>query len=155
MNTDSLEAHWFEPRSSTTMKGWSLVLAALAFTLLLLSSSEAKAEVNSLPLRVRSSSHQALKDLRGHGKDLAKQVESCFRAIPPSNSNPTQNKINKRRASFHRVRCRCFIIDPSTPTCPSTQSFHFFQLHLQTNQHHNITIQPKKKIAIAIPNPLS
>ncbi|ESW07355.1 hypothetical protein PHAVU_010G122900 [Phaseolus vulgaris] len=74
------------------MKGWSLPLAPLAFTLLLLSTSDATAEVTSLPLRVRSPSHQALKDLRGHRRDLPKQVESCFRAIPPSNSNPTQNK---------------------------------------------------------------
>ncbi|QCE02449.1 hypothetical protein DEO72_LG8g461 [Vigna unguiculata] len=79
------------------MKGWSFVLSTLAFTLLLLlllssSSSEAKAEVNSFSLRVKSPSHQPLKDLQGQRKDLSKQVESCFRAIPPSNSNPTQNK---------------------------------------------------------------
>lgn len=76
--------------SSTKMKVWSL-LAALAFTLLLVVSST---EVNySLTFRVKSSSHQALKDLRGHRKDPSKQVvESCFRAIPPSKSNPTQNK---------------------------------------------------------------
>jgi len=75
------------------MKNWSLVLATtLAFTLLLLSTSDAKAEANSLPLRVSSPSHEAPKDLRGHRKDLQKQMESCFRAIPPSNSNPTQNK---------------------------------------------------------------
>ncbi|KAG5008972.1 hypothetical protein JHK87_017487 [Glycine soja] len=75
--------------STTTMKAWSLVLAALAFTLLVVSSTE----VNySLIFRVKSSSHQALKDLRGHRKDPSKQVESCFRAITPSKSNPTQNK---------------------------------------------------------------
>nr|KYP43635.1 hypothetical protein KK1_034915 [Cajanus cajan] len=74
------------------MKAWSLVLAALALTLLLLSSTEARIEVYSLPFRVSSSSHQALKDLRAHRKVPSKQVDSCFRAIPPSKSNPTQNK---------------------------------------------------------------
>ncbi|RDX75486.1 hypothetical protein CR513_44624, partial [Mucuna pruriens] len=59
------------------MKAWSLVLSALAFTLLLLSltESEAKAEVYSLPLRVRSSSHQAFKHLRAHTKYPSKQDE--------------------------------------------------------------------------------
>ncbi|KAG5021641.1 hypothetical protein JHK85_017983 [Glycine max] len=91
------------------MKAWSLVLAALAFTLLVVSSTE----VNySLIFRVKSSSHQALKDLRGHRKDPSKQVES---------------------SSFQRVRCCCSIIDPYTPTCltfPVT-------VRLQTHQRYN------------------
>ncbi|KAK7349346.1 hypothetical protein VNO77_06650 [Canavalia gladiata] len=74
------------------MKAWPIALVALAFILLLLSSSEAKGEVYSVPLRVSSSSHQALKDLQARRNSPSNQVDSCFRAIPPSKSNPSQNK---------------------------------------------------------------
>ncbi|CAJ1976063.1 unnamed protein product [Sphenostylis stenocarpa] len=79
------------------MKSRSLALAALAVTLslLLLSwSTRARAEVfpsihvHSWPSSKPSSSRHA------HRKNLSKQLYSSFRRIPPSKSNPTQNKFN-------------------------------------------------------------
>ncbi|PSS18151.1 Tyrosine recombinase [Actinidia chinensis var. chinensis] len=35
---------------------------------------------------------QALKDFQPDGKERYKKVDSSFRTIPPSRSNPTQNK---------------------------------------------------------------
>ncbi|KMT04729.1 hypothetical protein BVRB_7g169100 [Beta vulgaris subsp. vulgaris] len=37
-------------------------------------------------------SSQSLKHLRSHEKNPSKNVDSSFRRIPPSRSNPTQNK---------------------------------------------------------------
>nr|KYP72024.1 hypothetical protein KK1_011311 [Cajanus cajan] len=84
------------------MKSWSiLALPALALTislLLLTWSTRAKAElfpsiqVHSWPLSKTSSSRHRQVDLRAHRKNLSKRVESSFRRIPPSKSNPTQNK---------------------------------------------------------------
>ncbi|KAK7338198.1 hypothetical protein VNO77_18800 [Canavalia gladiata] len=85
------------------MKCWSIALATLALALsLLLStcSTRAKAavfpsiEAHSWPLSKTSSSRHSLADLRAHRKNLSKQVDSSFRRIPPSKSNPTQNKFN-------------------------------------------------------------
>ncbi|KAL5156299.1 hypothetical protein HKD37_19G055189 [Glycine soja] len=83
------------------MKSWSIALTTLALTLSLLSltwSTRAKAEVlpsiqvDSWPSSKTSSSRHALIDLHAHRKNLSKQVDSSFRRIPPSKSNPTQNK---------------------------------------------------------------
>ncbi|XP_054781020.1 uncharacterized protein LOC129288459 [Prosopis cineraria] len=83
-----------------TMKcPWSTPLAALALTLSLLLSawsagvkSEAlpSKEVNSLRLSKTSSSQAA------HRKNPSSRqmVNSCFKRIPPSKSNPTQNKFD-------------------------------------------------------------
>ncbi|KAG5044545.1 hypothetical protein HKD37_03G008985 [Glycine soja] len=76
-----------------TMKSWSIALTALAL-LLLTWSTRAKAEflpsiqVHSWPSSKTSSSRHA------HRKNLSKQLDSSFRRIPPSKSNPTQNKFN-------------------------------------------------------------
>lgn len=93
-----------KPKFSTTMKFWSKALAAIALTLSLLSSTwctgnrvevHPSKEVYSKPLiTVSSSSHQALQDLQARRKNPSNsnKVDSSLRAIPPSNSNPTQNK---------------------------------------------------------------
>ncbi|KAL1350242.1 hypothetical protein AAHE18_06G010500 [Arachis hypogaea] len=83
------------------MKGWSLPLATLALvlSLLLSASSRAKAEVppsrqvRSLSLSKTSSSPQPPRDLPPR-KSRSKQLDSSLRRIPPSKSNPTQNKFN-------------------------------------------------------------
>lgn len=85
------------------MKGWSRVLAALALSLSLLLSSLpyggpaaarplAKTLSSSASRSSTASSSQAIKDLQADKKNSYKQVDSCFRKIPPSTSNPTQNK---------------------------------------------------------------
>ncbi|XP_028752161.1 uncharacterized protein LOC114711960 [Neltuma alba] len=87
------------PTITNTMKCLrSRPLAALALTLSLLLSTwsprvKSKAipskEVNSLPLGKTSSSQAAQR------KNPSRQVvDSCFRRIPPSKSNPTQNKFD-------------------------------------------------------------
>ncbi|QCE13393.1 hypothetical protein DEO72_LG11g386 [Vigna unguiculata] len=79
------------------MKNWSPALGALALTLSLLLltwSTRARAEVfptvrvHSWPSSKTSSYRQV------HRKNLSKQFASSFRRIPPSKSNPTQNKFN-------------------------------------------------------------
>ncbi|KAL2336340.1 hypothetical protein Fmac_010786 [Flemingia macrophylla] len=79
MNTDSLEPNWLE--------GSQLMPQAPHYKVL--HYNEGMVLGTGCPC---SSSHQALKDLRAHRKIPSKQVHSCFRAIPPSKSNPTQNK---------------------------------------------------------------
>ncbi|KAF7843692.1 Transmembrane protein [Senna tora] len=88
------------------MKGffWSRALAAFALTLSLLLSTWSprvksqvfppiEKQVQSLPLSKTSSfSHAAAN--RKKKKNPSKQVESCFRRIPPTRSNPTQNKFD-------------------------------------------------------------
>ncbi|KAK3025127.1 hypothetical protein RJ639_043909 [Escallonia herrerae] len=43
-----------------------------------------------------ASSSQTLRDVQADKKDPMKQVDSSFRKIPPSRSNPTQNKCEYR-----------------------------------------------------------
>ena len=83
------------------MKAWFIALTALVLALSMLSSTwstsvkakvQPSTEMYSLGLSKSSSSHQAIRDLQAQRKNPSKQVESCFRAIPPSKSNPTQNK---------------------------------------------------------------
>ncbi|MED6204749.1 hypothetical protein PIB30_011721 [Stylosanthes scabra] len=85
------------------MKGWSLPLAALALVLSLLLSVSSRVKAEALPSRqvrslsirkASSSSLQAPRDLFTHQKNPSKQLDSSFRRIPPSKSNPTQNKFN-------------------------------------------------------------
>ncbi|KAH7546990.1 hypothetical protein FEM48_Zijuj01G0259600 [Ziziphus jujuba var. spinosa] len=87
------------------MKGWSRVLAALAISLSLLLSSLpyggratarplAKMLSSSASRSSAASSSKSFKDLQADRKNPYKQVDSCFRRIPPSTSNPTQNKSN-------------------------------------------------------------
>ncbi|KAG6668987.1 hypothetical protein I3843_01G203500 [Carya illinoinensis] len=80
------------------MKSWSRALAALTFALSLLSFLWPGGAGDNRPLTQGSSfsgsSSQALKDLQGDRKNPYKQVDSCFRKIPPSTSNPIQNKSN-------------------------------------------------------------
>ncbi|KAK7285693.1 hypothetical protein RJT34_20471 [Clitoria ternatea] len=79
------------------MKSWSISVAAFAFTLLLLSSTlstRVNIKVHSRLLSKTTSSHRALVDFRTHRKNLSKRVDSSFRRIPPSKSNPTQNNFN-------------------------------------------------------------
>ncbi|KAK4269005.1 hypothetical protein QN277_022215 [Acacia crassicarpa] len=80
---------------------WSRPLAALALTLSLLlslstwSPTRVKSEtlppnkVNSLPLS-KTSSSQAAAQRKNPSRQVV--VDSSFRTIPPSKSNPTQNK---------------------------------------------------------------
>ncbi|XP_018850556.1 uncharacterized protein LOC109013067 [Juglans regia] len=81
------------------MKAWSRAMAALTFALSLLSllwPGGAKGDNRQLTKgsSFSGSSSQALKDLQGDRKNPYKQVDSCFRKIPPSTSNPIQNKSN-------------------------------------------------------------
>ncbi|KAJ0075863.1 hypothetical protein Patl1_33865 [Pistacia atlantica] len=80
----------------TTMKPYSI---AMAFVLLLLSLilstwlSRAQAEGRPVAkVSTMATSSQALKDLQADKKHPFKKVDSSFRRIPPSTSNPTQNK---------------------------------------------------------------
>ncbi|KAL2234851.1 UNVERIFIED_CONTAM: hypothetical protein Sindi_1217300 [Sesamum indicum] len=45
------------------------------------------------PLVASPSSSQTLKDLHDREKSPYKKMKSSFRRIPPSRSNPTQNKL--------------------------------------------------------------
>ncbi|CAL8130830.1 unnamed protein product [Prunus armeniaca] len=85
------------------MKTWSRVLAALALALsMVLSTWPDIATAQARPLTSASaskkaasaSSSQGLEDLEAKKKNPYKQVGSSFRRIPPSTSNPTQNKSN-------------------------------------------------------------
>ncbi|KAL9314972.1 hypothetical protein ACSQ67_020424 [Phaseolus vulgaris] len=77
------------------MKSWFPALAAFALTLSLLLltwSTRATAEVFPT-IQVHSwPSSQTSSSLHAHRKNLSKQLDSSFRRIPPSKSNPTQNK---------------------------------------------------------------
>ncbi|KAL5822256.1 hypothetical protein ACOSQ3_020162 [Xanthoceras sorbifolium] len=84
------------------MKAYSIALAVLVLLLSLILSTwlnRAQAEGRPVPQQVRSSSlssmassSQAFKDLQADKKHPFKKVDSSFRRIPPSTSNPTQNK---------------------------------------------------------------
>ncbi|ONI15212.1 hypothetical protein PRUPE_3G030800 [Prunus persica] len=87
------------------MKTWSRVLAALALALsMVLSTWPDIATAQARPLTSASasaskkaasaSSSQGLEDLEAKKKNPYMQVGSSFRRIPPSTSNPTQNKSN-------------------------------------------------------------
>ncbi|KAG2702245.1 hypothetical protein I3760_06G081400 [Carya illinoinensis] len=78
------------------MKSCHRALAALTFALSLLSLLCPGGAGDNRRLTQGSSfsgsSSQALKDLQEDRKNPYKQVDSCFRKIPPSTSNPIQNK---------------------------------------------------------------
>ncbi|PQQ09256.1 uncharacterized protein Pyn_34796 [Prunus yedoensis var. nudiflora] len=66
------------------MKTWSRVLAALALALSMVLSTWPDI----------AAAQARLEDLEAKKKNPYKQVGSSFRRIPPSTSNPTQNKSN-------------------------------------------------------------
>ncbi|KAG8643171.1 hypothetical protein MANES_11G012400v8 [Manihot esculenta] len=85
------------------MKRYSTILAALALLLtIFLSGWPNKAQAEGRPIPQASSSStstsfmastsQAFRDIPVAEKNPFKQVDSSFRKIPPSTSNPTQNK---------------------------------------------------------------
>ncbi|XP_062155528.1 uncharacterized protein LOC133863555 [Alnus glutinosa] len=81
------------------MKAWCRALAAITVALSLISlfwPNGAQAHARPFPHAppFSESSSQALKDLQADRKNPDKQLDSCFRRIPPSTSNPIQNKFN-------------------------------------------------------------
>ncbi|XWS16100.1 hypothetical protein CRYUN_Cryun34aG0056600 [Craigia yunnanensis] len=83
------------------MKAYTLAPTVLTLLLsVLLSTWVNKAQVEARPIRQghsssvssNGSSSQALGDLQAEKKNPQKQVDSSFRRIPPSTSNPIQNK---------------------------------------------------------------
>ncbi|XVF27155.1 hypothetical protein REPUB_Repub14bG0082200 [Reevesia pubescens] len=87
------------------MKAYTLALTVLTLLLSVLLSAwvnKAQAEARPIPQAHSSSvssngkgsSSQALGDLQADKKKPQKQVDSSFRKIPPSTSNPIQNKSN-------------------------------------------------------------
>ncbi|KAK6284236.1 hypothetical protein POUND7_003188 [Theobroma cacao] len=85
------------------MKAYTLALTFLTLLLSLLLSSWANtAQAEARPIRHpqsssvsgKASSSQALGDLQADKIIPRTQVDSSFRRIPPSNSNPIQNKSN-------------------------------------------------------------
>ncbi|XVF25300.1 hypothetical protein REPUB_Repub13aG0201500 [Reevesia pubescens] len=87
------------------MKAFTLALTVLSLLLSLLLSTWANtAQAEARPIRQahssamsskgKGSSSQALGDLQADKKNPEKQVNSSFQRIPPSNSNPIQNKSN-------------------------------------------------------------
>ncbi|KAJ4834583.1 hypothetical protein Tsubulata_040729, partial [Turnera subulata] len=80
------------------MKAYSMALAVLALLLsLVLSAWINRAQAEGRPVKSpasfkTSTSQHATMDLRADKKNPFKKVESSFRRIPPSTSNPTQNK---------------------------------------------------------------
>ncbi|KAJ4827601.1 hypothetical protein Tsubulata_026407 [Turnera subulata] len=86
------------------MKAYSMALAVLALLLsLVLSAWINRAQAEGRPVKSpasfsvsdkTSTSQHATKDLRVDKKNPFKKAESSFRRIPPSTSNPTQNKCS-------------------------------------------------------------
>ncbi|XVE88550.1 hypothetical protein DITRI_Ditri19aG0078000 [Diplodiscus trichospermus] len=83
------------------MKAYTLTLTVLTLLLsVLLSDWVNKAEARPIRLAHSSSvsskgsSSQALGDLQAGDKNPQKQVHSSVRRVPPSTSNPIQNKSN-------------------------------------------------------------
>ncbi|KAB2613150.1 hypothetical protein D8674_035466 [Pyrus ussuriensis x Pyrus communis] len=86
------------------MKRWSRILAALALAISMIFSTWpniATAEARPLASASAAASKaafstlsQVLKDLEAGKKNPNKQIGSSFRRIPPSTSNPTQNRYN-------------------------------------------------------------
>ncbi|XVF74221.1 hypothetical protein PTKIN_Ptkin13bG0093100 [Pterospermum kingtungense] len=78
------------------MKAHTLALTLLAVLLSVLLSTwvNSKAHAEARPIRQAqsSSSSQALGDLQADKKIPQKKVDSSFRRVPPSTSNPIQNK---------------------------------------------------------------
>ncbi|XP_022715374.1 uncharacterized protein LOC111274752 [Durio zibethinus] len=74
------------------------VLTLLLSVLLSTSVDKAQAEARSIPqahsssVPTKGSSSQALGDLQANKKIPQKQVDTSVRRIPPSTSNPIQNK---------------------------------------------------------------
>ena len=99
----SLHLHFTEKKYplKRIMKAWSRVLAAIALSIsLILSSLPCGSRAVARPIAKgqsssaskTASSSQAAGDLKASRKTPYKQLGSCFRRIPPSTSNPTQNK---------------------------------------------------------------
>lgn len=92
----------FQHKTQIMNKAYTLALTVLAVLLSLLLStsclSKAQAEGRSIPhpssvsSKVSSKSSQVLGDLQAEKKHPQKQVDSSFRRVPPSTSNPIQNK---------------------------------------------------------------
>ncbi|KAJ4717703.1 Transmembrane protein [Melia azedarach] len=83
------------------MKAYSIALAALVLMLsLILSTWLNKAQAEGRPMASSSSvsamapSSQAFENLHRDEKHPFEKVNSSFRRIPPSISNPIQNKFN-------------------------------------------------------------
>ncbi|GLT46193.1 hypothetical protein SLA2020_199670 [Shorea laevis] len=83
------------------MKAYSIAMAVLVVLLSILMSTwlnRAQVEgrpvpqVQSLSASSTRSSSQSLGDLAGKKKNAYKKVDSSFQRIPPSTSNPIQNK---------------------------------------------------------------
>ncbi|GKV09694.1 hypothetical protein SLEP1_g21153 [Rubroshorea leprosula] len=83
------------------MKAYSITMAVLVVLLSILMSTwlnraqvegRAVAQVQSLSTSSTGSSSQSLGDFPGEKKNAYKQVDSSFQRIPPSTSNPIQNK---------------------------------------------------------------
>ncbi|CAN6701359.1 unnamed protein product [Malus baccata var. baccata] len=84
------------------MKRWSRIQAALALAIAMIFSTwpnTATAEARPLASAAASKAafstlSQVLKDFEADKKNPNKQIGSSFRRIPPSTSNPTQNRYN-------------------------------------------------------------
>ncbi|KAM1461987.1 hypothetical protein ACFX1Q_046165 [Malus domestica] len=88
------------------MKRWSRIQAALALAISMIFSTWPNiATAEARPLASASASaaaskaafstlSQVLKDFEADKKNPNKQIVSSFRRIPPSTSNPTQNRYN-------------------------------------------------------------
>ncbi|XVE51776.1 hypothetical protein DITRI_Ditri02bG0068300 [Diplodiscus trichospermus] len=74
----------------------TLLLSVLLPTWVNKAQAEARQirQAHSSSVSSKGSSSQALGDLQGEEKNPQKQVDSSFRRIPPSTSNPIQNKSN-------------------------------------------------------------
>ncbi|XP_044497113.1 uncharacterized protein LOC123219305 [Mangifera indica] len=95
--TSSFQSETYSAQHTTTMKPYSIAMAYVLLLLsVILSTWLSRAQVEARPIREVStmpSSSQALKDLQTDKKYPFKKVDSSFRRIPPSTSNPTQNKF--------------------------------------------------------------
>ncbi|XP_052183727.1 uncharacterized protein LOC127795842 [Diospyros lotus] len=81
----------------------SVAAFALALVLILLSWPNGAETARLLLKKAQTSamvSSQALKDLQEGRRDPFRKVESSFRRIPPSRSNPKQNKSKPQDKQF-------------------------------------------------------
>lgn len=81
------------PKSNTLSLNFHVALLVLVL-ILILGSCHNGVQGRQLSKSVDSASltSQAMKDLQGGAKENLKTLQSSFRRIPPSRSNPTQNK---------------------------------------------------------------
>ncbi|WCJ39295.1 hypothetical protein M5689_020293 [Euphorbia peplus] len=86
------------------MKGFSLLLAAFAILFSLFLSgwlnrggAQVEARLVPKPPPSRDTNSESVSDLQVDNKSSYKEFNSSFRGIPPSRSNPTQNKCKPRR----------------------------------------------------------